>query len=278
MKHLIFILTLFTLTSCNDNFEDSTSERQLVVEGWLTDIDTFQVVKLSYTQPLLGSNTTNYPDDASITISGNNGDALELVYSGRGVYRSPTKYNGLSGVYYTLRIELSNEEIITSTAELMHIAPMIDTLTYDFYERQSETNANIIERVYYPIPQIEDEADQNNYYRWKIYRNDTLFNTSEDIILMTDRFFDGNTPKFENEFTSFEFFENDSISLQLHEIPKSGYDFLRVLKTQTSSSGTSITATPSPIRGNLFYLNSNKTVLGYWGTASIQTSGIKIIQ
>lgn len=279
MKKHLYILIILPLIACQNNDESDIDDRGLtVVQGWLTDQDTIQFVKLSLSQKFLDNTIPEYIENAEITISGDNGDQLYLTHISEGLFASKENYGGKSGIGYTLTIILEDDQVITSTVEYMSNAPKIDTLGYDFYERESDTNPNIIEQVYYPITQIHDQANESNYYRWKLLRNDTLFSDPEYMILINDRFFDGNAPLIENEFTIFEYFEADSISLELHEISKSGFDYLRILKTQTTTLGSTSSITPGPINGNLHYLNSSETVLGFWGTSSVRRAGIKIIQ
>lgn len=248
-----------------------------VVEGWLTDLDTIQIVKLSLSQSFLDNSALQYITTAQVTISGDNGDNLTLSHQGDGVYSTSINYAGQPGVGYSLTIQLNDDRVITSQVETMSSAPEIDTLGYDVYEKDSDSNQNIIDEVYYPITQIHDDGDEENYYRWKLYRNDTLFSEADEIILISDRFFNGNAPLIESEFTIFEYSLYDSISIELNEITEAGYDYLRVLKTQTTTLGSISSVTPSPITGNLHYINSNETVLGFWGTASVQKAGVKII-
>lgn len=279
MKKRYYILILFGLFSCEtEDVPRTGAGNLLVVQGWFTDLDTFQTVKLSLSQDFLVNEQETYVQDAGVFVSGNNGESYAYDYVGNGVYQTRDKEKASSGVNYTLTITLSDGRIITSPGERMKRAPSIDTLGYDYYERPSEENQNIIEQVYYPILQFQDPGSYSNYYRIKAYKNDTLFAQPENMILINDRFFNGNKPKIENEFALLEYFRNDSISLELHEISRDGYEFLRLLKSQTTSLGSASSVTPSPINSNLQYLNSNEAVLGYWGTASIQRAGIKIIQ
>ena len=279
MRKICSILILLCLISCeSEDVPNIGASNLVVIQGWFTDLDTFQTIRMSLSQDFQVNEPETPVTDATVSVNGNNGESYILNHVGSGIYQTQEKEKANRGVIYSLTIMLSDGRIITSPGDVMRSVPSIDTLGYDYYERTSEENQNIIEQVYYPILQFQDPGSRANYYRVKAYKNDTLFTNPEDIILFNDRFFDGNKPKIENEFALLEYFSNDSISLELHEISRDGYEFLRLLKSQTTSLGSASSVTPSPITSNLQYLNSDETVLGYWGTASIQKAGIKIIQ
>jgi hypothetical protein len=273
IKKSIYILLLIWLNfGCNvDDVSLDRSEPIPVVEGWLTDIDTFQRLRLTYTQSFGSADAATVLDNASVQVLvGNNPQYFS--YDQNGWYISNNEFAGKPGMQHQLRIT-TPDGVIISTGEIMSSAPTIDSLMYDFYEQPSEEDSDIIEVIYYPIATIIDEGNERNYYRWRVYRNDSLFSAPESLVLVSDRFFNGNETTFENEFTSFDFAYGDSITLELMEISVDAYNYLRLLKNQTTTLGTISSVTPAGVIGNLQYLNSNKEVLGFWGVASIQKAG-----
>ncbi|WP_421869945.1 DUF4249 domain-containing protein [Marinoscillum sp.] len=280
MRRLLYIAIFGgLLTSCqSDEVPELSAANLVVVEGWLTNIDTIQSVKLSTSQSFLSDEPELILQDAQVSISGDNGETINFQYAEGGKYLSTRRVAGKAGVNYTLRVILADGRAITSGSETMNTAPTIDSLGYDSYERQSEDVPNLIETVYYPVVKFQDPEAETNYYRLRVAKNDTLFTEASEIVLINDRFFNGNAPFIENELTIFEFAASDSISIELQEISRAGYEFLRVLKAQTTSLGSTSSITPAPVSGNLRFVESDETVLGYWGTTSIQKGGIKIIQ
>lgn len=280
MRNLILLISItLLLTGCQtDNLTLGEPAPIVVVEGWLTDQSKTQHLKISQTQSFNSNETAPTIDDAIVYVKRNSGDSVVYSSIGNGEYQSNETFAGRLNSTYQLFIELPNGQLIRSSQERMHLAPSIDSLYYDSYERESESDPNLIETIYFPKAQIQDKEGFNNYYRWRVFRNDTLFSSPEHMVLINDRFFDGNSPTIENEFTIFEYFENDSIGLELHEISHQAYDYLRLLKSQTTTLGTVSSVTPAPIDGNLTYVNSGEDVLGYWGVTSVKKAGIKIIQ
>ncbi|MEQ8472259.1 MAG: DUF4249 family protein [Marinoscillum sp.] len=250
----------------------------IVVEGWLTDQPGNQYVRISQTQSFNSSEASPTIDNATVYTKSIGGDSMIYAFVGNGRYESSEVFSGRRNFSYQLFIELSDGRVISSSIERMRTAPVIDSLFYDSYERESEENPNIIETVYFPKAQIQDTEGIENYYRWRVFRNDTLFSEPEHIVLINDRFFDGNSPTLENEFTIFEYFQDDSIGLELQEISQRAYEYLRLLKSQTTTIGTVSSVTPASIDGNLTFQNSDDEVLGFWGVVSVNSAGIKIIQ
>lgn len=277
MKYIAAIIIIIFLGSCGgqQDLELNQLESSVVVEGWLSDIDTFQRVRLTYSQSFDDSGAIPYITDASVEIQVGT-QRHSLNYADDGWYVSETKFGGALNRTNRLWVTLNNGDIITSLSEGMKSAPTIDGIEFESYERDSEENSNNIEVVYFPKATILDDGDQDNYYRFRLFRNDTLFALPEHMILVTDRFFNGNITTFENEFTGFEYSLGDSIVIELQEISQKAFDYLRLLKSQTTTVGTVSSVTPSPITGNLNYTGQSKKVLGYWGTISVKRAGIKI--
>jgi len=252
-------------------------EPSVVVEGWLTDVDTIQSLRLTYSQEFDNQSNPSTLSNATVSVIGNN-QTYSFNYQTNGWYHSDTKFKGFPGNLYFLRIELSDGSIIESTRESLRSAPAIDSINYTFYTRQSILDPNVIETIYYPIAEINDNPNQVNHYWWRLYKNDSLLYQPEYMVLISDRFFNGNTTIFESEFTGFEFSRGDSIGMELLEISTDAFNFLSLLKSQTTTIGTVSSVTPAPINGNLSYVNKSNNVLGYWGVVSLKKRGIKISQ
>lgn len=280
MNRLIVSISILMMASgcLSDEIPFSDITPIIVVEGWLTDQPSRQYVRISQTQSFNSTESAPFINNATVYVRNIGGDSVVYNPVGNGRYESVRAFNGRRNFSYQLIIELNDGRVISSSIERMRQAPQIDSLFYDFYERESQENPNIIETVYFPKARIEDVAGVDNFYRWRLFRNDTLFSDPEYMVLINDRFFDGNTPTLENEFTIFEYFQNDSIGLELQEVSPSAFQYLRLLKSQTTTIGTVSSVTPATIDGNLSYLNSTEDVLGFWGTTSLKKAGIKILQ
>ena len=270
----IGILMVLILLGCSDEIALPETQEILVVEGWLTDQDTFQKVRLSRTVSFESENSSTGVIDASVLIRSNQ-NSYELAHIKDGIYQSNIEFAGVAGRSYWLEISMDGK-IFESNKETMRSVPALDSIYFDFFERQSEENPQLEELVYYPIGYFSDNAEEQNFYRWKFKRNDELFAEPEDIFILEDRFLNG-LDSIKNEFTGFEYDLNDTISIELQEISFDAYNYLRLLRLQTTSLGTRNGTTPSVVRGNMLdSSNPASLVLGYFGVISTTSDTLVI--
>ena len=270
-------------TGCNRAedipFEDPTS--LVVVEGWVSDQFAQQYLRLSRTVPFTSGEPSEIVSDAEVVIfvSTNQLEQIPMTYSfdqESKNYLSDSLFAGQAGASYTLRITLtSGQTIVTTAPEIMKAVRPIDTLFYNSFLRESEENPNVEIEVFYPIARTSDPPNDINYYRWKLYRNDTLFADPQDIFLFNDRFLES-AGSYPQQFTGYDYRLNDMIRVERMEISQGAYRFLSLLKSQTTSLGTNTAVAPASIIGNLSYTNSGEDVLGYFGTFSITSRVIRI--
>jgi len=273
-KYIYIGVLVVVMSSCSDEIALPVTQEILVVEGWLTDQDTIQQVRLSRTVSFESENSSASVSNAIVHIRSNQ-ESYQLFHENNGVYLSDDDFAGISGRSYWIEIALDGHTI-TSNKETMRSVPKLDSVYFDFFERQSEENSQFEELVYYPIGYFSDDGETQNFYRWKFSRNDIPFTDPEDIFIQEDRFING-LDSIKNEFTAFEYDLNDTISIELQEISFDAYEYLRLLRLQTTSLGTRNGTTPSVVKGNLFDTsNPSGLILGYFGVIST-TSKTQII-
>lgn len=278
MSRLFQIATIAFVSifmSCSaDELDLSESPSRVVIEGWLTDQDTIQQIKLSRSIAFADQTAPPAIENAlRVQVTSNISESYNFVHEANGIYKSVRSFAGVSGISYTLEVLLADGREINSTPEVMKSAPNIDSLGYIPLEVDTENNDEV-ELAYYPIVYTSDKAESEDFYRWKLFRNDTLFDDPVHIVLLNDRFFNGKD--YFNEFTAFEYAPGDEIKVELLEISRGAYRYLGLLKAQTTTIGTVSAVSPGPIPGNLFYVASEEDVLGYWGPVSVQLKSITI--
>lgn len=266
----ISLLVLFYGCQDTDEIPFASTEPIVVVEGWLTDNMARQYVKLTSTVEFTSPLKSTKINDAKVTLhSSISSSPIRYINQGNGLYLSESSLKGIPGRSYYLEIELASGEVIQSLRERMSDVPTIDSLGFDFFLREDETNPQKEVTIYFPVAFSNDPPEQSNFYRWKLYRNDTLFSKPEEIFLFSDRFVNGND-SIPQEFNSYEYRLNDKAKLEVMEISRNAFQFLNQLKSQTTTLGTNSAVSPAPIKGNLAYSNSDKPVLGFFGTVSVK--------
>ncbi|XOV94161.1 MAG: DUF4249 domain-containing protein [Bacteroidota bacterium] len=274
MRRLIEIGLLLIMLGCSAEIDLPESPEILVVEGWLTDLDTIQQVRLSKTVSFESNSSSTIVDNAIVRVRSLQ-NTFEYNHISNGIYHSIDPFKGIKGVTYWLEIDLEGEQI-ESGKEVMRKVPNIDSIYFDFFQRESPINPQITELIYYPIGYFSDDSTQQNFHRWRFKRNNILFSEPEDIFIQEDRFLNG-LDTIKNEFRQFEYELNDTIYMEMQEISFDAYDYLRLLKLQTTSLGTRNGTTPGVVRGNMINSsNPSNIILGYFGVIST-TNRTKII-
>lgn len=270
MKKLLIIL-LLVIASCEEVvvIELPSEQNLLVVEGWITDTVEEQYVRLSQSNSFSGT-INPVIEDATVLVQTRNGASQTYSYSTDGRYLSDSPYEGVKGEEYRLSIVLANGDLIRSTWTGVESRTSIDLLSVDSFEENDQDNPGQTITIFFPRITARDSADYENFYRWKLFRNGQQITIPESIILQNDRFFDGNF--IPNLFEDYEYSLGDNIQVELHSITKEAFDYLSLLKSQTTTLSAASSTTPAIVNGNISNISSpNETVLGFFGTRAIST-------
>ena len=275
---LLVLILIYLITSCEDPIDIDLPENQnsLVVEGWITNIEGQQSIRISRTRKFDEIEPGQTIADAVITVTQ---DTTVYTFSHEedGQYLSDSSFAGNAGEFFGLQIILANGDTIRSqTFERMPELVTLDSIGFDFFEQNSEVNPGELERVFFPISFSSDPPARSNFYRYVISRNDTIFNSPQDIELLDDRAINGND--FRNEFRTFNFLDGDKATIELRSINRGAFDFFSLLRNQATSLGTSSGTTPTSIDGNLENIsNPTQTVLGYFSCYSLNSEELILI-
>jgi hypothetical protein len=249
------------------------SQNLIVVEGWLTDIQQTQSIRLTQSNGFLTNNPVQSISDANVRVERKGGGFQLYSHSNDGYYISVDPFLGNANLEYRVIIELSDGVIIQSDWDKMPVKTDIDFIsTRSFLENDPENPGEQI-TLYYPKLIARDSANVKNFYRWVFFKDRAPYSEPESITLQNDRFFDGNL--IPNNFDEFSYQKGDSIIVNLQSLSRSSFDFLTLLKSQIATLGSSSISTPAVVDGNMKNItNSNERVLGYFGTASISADTI----
>ncbi len=276
MRLLLTILIFFIIgTACNNSLEQEfpdTSEL-IVVEGHINNQSGPHTVRLSVSNDYLSPELPTPIIDANVIVLDNAGNNFEFKHSSNGLYLSDSSLIGIVNRTYTLQVQLPTGDTLVSTPTQLNAVHEIDLLTYDFYIGTVENIEGEV-LIYYPVIFANDPINTRNFYRWRVYRNDTLFSEPEDIVLLDDQFFSG---EYKNEFTSFRFFENDKMKLEVSSLDKESYEYLQLFRNLTTSLGTANGIAPTSLGSNIVNISSeNEKVLGYFFVSASNSAEITI--
>lgn len=273
MRYIIIILLLI-ISSCEKVviIELPPSQNLIVVEGWVSDLIQTQSVRLIRSNGFLDKDPVQPITDASIRVERKNGGFQLYEYSNDGYYASIDPFAANENSEYRVVINLSSGEQIRSDWDVMSKKTKIESTSIRSFEENDPDNTGQQITLFYPKMVVKDSANKNNFYRWIFYNGNERYSEPESITLQDDRFFDGNF--IPNTFDEFSYEEGDSIIVNIQSITSRTFDFLKLLKSQIATLGTSSITIPAVVDGNLTNLNSNEQVLGYFGTIAISADTI----
>lgn len=284
------ILSL-TMMSCEDVIQLDVPKTNpfLVVDGSITNLAGEQVIKLSKSQDLLSLATVEGVKNATVKVT----DDLGKIYEFKDVKNvgkyvwTPTKSTDIMGVVgrtYTLEIAAEGEKY-TAVSKLNRV-PKIDSIVYkldDANVRQQGTGKP--DKGYDAIFYATDLKGVGDCYRVKIYKNDTLKNTADNIVIAYDAI--GNKSPIGDglvfvrplrRLASTELYrENDKVRVELLSITEAHFDFWIQLRQELNNAG--LFARPAArIPSNINNANSTSTKLasGWFGTSAISSMEVKI--
>jgi hypothetical protein len=269
---LCFPLALL-FCACQDVIELNLSDvpPQLVVEGWITNLEKPAEVIISYSTNYLDRKALPRASGAEVALHDENGLVAVFEESDEqpGVYRSD--YVGQVGVAYHLRIRTPDGKRYASIPELLKGVSPITAIYYEF--RQATLFQE--EGYYVKIDSYEPEGP-GDYYRWRQFINDTLNNRPIDILVVSDQFVDGNDIiGFEINFQPLKL--GDRYRVEQMSISRRAYEFFFLVREQTAFVGGLFDTPPAPIKGNLYNVDDpNEQVLGFFGASGVSIAEIII--
>lgn len=274
-KYIVLIIIAFALLSCEKIIEIdlNSTNAVLVVEGNITDGPGPYYIKLTTTGNYFDTNIFPVVSDAVVTISDNAGNSEILVYMDTGYYKT-TVLQGVPGRTYTLKISTDGKNY--QAVSTMPYPALFDSLNYQeqidygYGDGGGENphSGEFTKKIRYMVyTYVTDDPNATNYYRYRVYKNDTLERRSNYIL--DDTYYNGQM--IEMPMWGQLFDKGDSASIQLLSIDKSAYDYYTTLGNATNGGGGIMGAPPdNPIS------NIDNEALGYFAAYSVRVAGIKI--
>jgi Domain of unknown function (DUF4249) len=284
------ILSL-TMMSCEDviQLDVPKTDPYIVVDGSITNLAGEQVIKLTKSQDLLSLATVEGVKNATVKVTDDLGKIYEfkdLKNVGKYVWTpaKPTDIMGVVGRTYTLEINAEGENY--KAVSKLNRVPKIDSIVYKFDDanlRQKGTGKP--DKGYDAHFYAVDPKGVGDCYRVKVYKNDTLKNSAENIVIAYDGI--GNKSPIGDGLafilplrrlaTTELFRENDKVKVELLSITEAHFDFWLQLRQELNNAG--LFARPAariPSNINNVNPNSTKQASGWFGTSAVSSMEVKI--
>jgi hypothetical protein len=232
-----------------------TAARRLVVEGYVTTDTTTHYVKLTYSGSYFENKPMQGVSDAVVTLNdGTSTVVLNESASVEGLYLTPIDYYGVEGRTYTLDIsgvDVNGDGVTESYSanSFMNPSVPIDDVVIGYH-----TMWDLWQVLLY----AKDPADTENYYMFKVWRNDSLVNDAlDEVSLADDAFFDGSDVNgvwvmaLDSKKETENLHKGDIVKLEMACIDKTFYDFLVALQEETSPRNPLFSGPPANVPGNI---------------------------
>lgn len=167
MKNQSYIVVfLLTLLGCVDPIDvelNQNAARQLVVEGWIDDVNDFVVVRLN-TSAINGVGSNSLGVGATVRIISGKGDIFVLEEPLPGLYATTsTPLTGRVGESYQLEIQIWDGRMYESTMETMPNPVSIGLTREEFIENRETTDegTSFVSYSHDVFTELENTSDQH---------------------------------------------------------------------------------------------------------------------
>lgn len=241
MRSFITII-LFTLlaVSCDEPAELDLKQTppRIVIEGLLTNKPGYQNVKISRSTHFYNSGQTPRVENATVIVQDDAGHEYPFVHNpggdadSAGIYVPETDFVGEIGRTYTLSVDVDGEQYQASD-QLLSVTP-IDSIAFRINEDEQE-DPNEPQKIYELLLYAHEPQDEDNYYMFKYFRNDSLiiYNPTDiyysDDIMLAENINGVPSPVY--------YGVNDRARLEMYSLTRNGFIFYNDLSTILNNDG-----------------------------------------
>lgn len=272
---IITALTALAMMSCEEPVKLDLEQTQpkIVIEAQVTNMPGYQFVKLTRSAGFYESGKTQRITNAVVSVEDDNGQVFSFVHNPidheylEGIYLPQSSFIGEIGRTYTLNVNVDGE-IFTGKDKLHSVIP-VDSLKYQVNEDQEEDPEDE-GKIYELLMFAREPQDEENFYLFKFYRNDTLTYLNETDIYYTDDEF--LAEKIDGVPSPVYYGKGDTGKVEVYSLSRLGYIYYNDLWTVLNNDGGGMFGPiPSSPRTNL-----TNGALGFFQVSAISSSVIKV--
>ncbi|SNS17846.1 protein of unknown function [Belliella buryatensis] len=261
MKRIsMIIIAALIASSCQEEviLDLQTLEPTPVIEAIWTNTPNFNQVFVSFSKDFYSDEPNESVTNAQVFVRNiGTGRIATFRYNEQVDRYVPTQNQiGQIGQTYELNVIIDGKAYI-STGTLLP-PPSLDSITYEFKDQRVFREEGYYLTLYGDIPFTQD-----NNYRIRIIRNDTLLNRRTDYLLFDDTF---GTQILNRGFElgGFPFREGDRVRLELFRLNRDAYDYLNQLVSLLFNDGGLFSPPPQNPVSNIRPVDGQGNVLGYF--------------
>lgn len=252
--YLFALLSVFVLNACEEPIELDLEQGEavVVIDGWVTDAPGPYDIKITQSVTFTSELAPPPVSGAVVTLSDDAGFSEQLFEAEPGIYRT-TNAQGEIGRTYNLRVDVAGQ-----TYEAESYLPRINDI--DTLIVIEEDSSYILGEGKYILMVAQEAPGVGDFYQFRFFKNDSLYDGLFDYFFSDDRFVDGQLAMFQYPY---KVESEDTIIVEVRSITVEAYDFLFTMLQQAGGGGP-FGAPPANLVGNI----SNEG-LGFFGTAGV---------
>jgi len=257
----IIISSTAILQSCQDviHLDLPNSAPQIVIAGSISNYVDSVKIRITMTTDYFTPTAVTPVTDAVVSISDDAGNVYQLTGNPDGTYVI-TNLAGIPERTYTLKVNANGNQY-TATSKMPGLV-QLDSLSIEYETNRHEKNLPGAILCY-----LKDPEGIANFYRVKVFKNDTLFSPGNGYSVYNDKYFDGKSTDIRvglGRLKMSSLNPNDKIVVQLIGIDQQTYLYFNVFRDVLEQSGILSASTPANPPNNL-----NNGALGYFAAWTI---------
>lgn len=260
MRKIVLLILVIVLYSCQEEvfLELRTIDARPVIEGVWTNLGNVNYVKVTRSRDFYDEDANEVIMDAQVMVTNlRNGQVVPFRFSHQvDRYLPINNIGGIIGDSYRLSVKIGDDEY--QSEGILLEPPRLDSITYEFKDERLFREEGYYLTMYGDIPFTE-----NNFYRIRVVRNDTLLNRRNDYLLFDDTF--GTSILNRGfELNGFTFQENDKVRLELFRLNRDAFDYLNQLVSLHFNDGGLFSPPPQNPESNIRLVKGELEPLGYF--------------
>lgn len=271
MRKLLYILpALLYLSACTEvvELDLASDEPRVVVEGLVRNTKEPLKVRLSWTVPYYNQDDMPPVKNANVTITDGITTWVLTDVEQDGYYTTPDSVTPVNGRTYTLNVSVDGHNYEASSY-MNPVAPIL-ALSYRYLEEDD----GIREKGYYVTMTAQEPEAETNYYYWRMYLDDSLFDDISEVLFTDDRFANGSFILWE---IPVKVTHPGLIRLEQMSITKHNFDYLTNFNTLVQANGNPFAPQPSnPVTNVRCTDDPENYAFGYFGASSVDVMEMTI--
>ncbi len=276
--YLVLILIISGLGACREviDLELPVDQPQLIIEGnltyWADDPERNQVsVRVSTSGNYYDENVFHPVNDAILQLDDlQQGTSYDLspIENQPGLYANTTIPLEL-GNDYRLRLSYEGNEY-ESTGTILPVA-QLDSFSYSYRKK----TIFLDEGYYFFFSGSTPKERGTNFYRFKIYENDSLYNERGDYLIQSDEFLQEEIDTL--QLANYAFEVGDSVRIEMYSLDKNMFSYYNELVELLFNDGGLFSSPPrNPTTNIINTTNPQNPPLGFFQVSSALGGGATI--